>query len=92
MDDIRVGEQGTVTVAAIGSSAVHVLPELLCQFRSAHPQIDVILRTAGGDEIRDQVKHNQVNFGIVGSIPSIASFRSVAPVVRPRWPLAESGH
>ncbi len=52
MEDIKAGERGTITIAAIGSSTVYVLPELLYKFRSAHPHVNVILRTAGGDEIR----------------------------------------
>lgn len=96
MEAIHAGEQGTVTVAAIGSSTVYVLPELLYQFRVAHPQIEVTLRTAGGDEILQMVKSNQVDLGIVGSHMSIAEFATlplfkdrIGPFVHANHPLAK---
>ncbi len=96
MEHINSGEQGTVTIAAIGSSTVYVLPELLWQFRVAHPQIEVILRTAGGDEILQMVKSSQVDLGIVGSHMSISEFATlplfkdrIGPFVHATHPMAK---
>lgn len=92
MEEIREGEQGRVTIAAIGSSTVYVLPDLLYRFREAHPQIEVALRTAGGDEIRELVKNNQVDMGIVGSHVPISEF-STMPLFKDRiGPIVHAGH
>lgn len=97
MENIHQGERGTVTIAAIGSSTVYVLPELLYKFRAAHPHIEVILRTAGGDEIRELVKHNQVDLGIVGSHVPISEFATlplfkdkIGPFVHAHHPLTKN--
>ncbi len=97
MENIHQGERGTVTMAAIGSSTVYVLPELLYKFRAAHPHIEIILRTAGGDEIRELVKHNQVDLGIVGSHVPISEFATlplfkdkIGPFVHAHHPLTKN--
>lgn len=64
---LRTGEKGTVTVAAIGTTTTYILPDLLHEFRLQHPGVEVILHTAGGEEVRDMVAHNDVDLGIVGS-------------------------
>lgn len=96
MENINVGERGSVTIAAIGSSTVYVLPELLYQFQTANPHIEISLRTAGGDEIRELVKQNQVDLGIVGSHVPISEFATlplfedrIGPFVHASHPLAK---
>jgi len=95
MENIHAGERGTLTIAAISSSTVHVLPDLLYKFRIAHPKIDVILRTAGGDEIRELVANGQADIGIVGSHIPISEFATIplfedkiGPFVHAKHPLA----
>ncbi|MBI4028474.1 MAG: LysR family transcriptional regulator [Verrucomicrobia bacterium] len=92
METINTGERGSLTIAAIGSSTVYVLPHLLYKFRVAHPQIDIILRTAGGDEIRDLVAHNQVDIGIVGSHVPISEFATLPLFKDKIVPFVNAGH
>lgn len=92
MEEIREEEQGRVTIAAIGSSTVYVLPDLLYRFREIHPQIEVVLRTAGGDEIREQVKNGHVDMGIVGSHVPTSEF-STLPLFKDRiGPIVHAAH
>ncbi len=92
MENIEAGERGTVTIAAIGSSTVYVLPDLLYKFRLAHPQIDIVLRTASGDEIRELVSKNQVDMGIVGSHVPISEFATILLFKDKIGPFVHTGH
>ena len=92
--NLQAGEHGTLTIAAISSSTIYVLPELLYKFRALHPAIDVILRTAGGDEIRQLVANGEVDIGIVGSHVPISEFATlplfkdrIVPFVHARHPM-----
>jgi DNA-binding transcriptional LysR family regulator len=96
VENINTGDRGSVTIAAIGSSTVYVLPELLYKFRAVNPNVDVILRTFGGDEIREMVKSNRVDFGIVGShvqtsdLAAVPLFKDrIGPFVHAEHPLAK---
>ncbi len=92
LENIQTGERGTLTVAAIGSSTVYVLPELLFKFQARYPNIKVHLRTAGGDEIRELVKNNQVDVGIVGSHVPTSEF-SILPLFNDKiGPFVHAGH
>lgn len=92
MENINKEERGLVTIAAIGSSTVYVLPELLYKFRVAHPNIEINLHTAGGDEIRELVKSNRVDLGIVGSHVPISEFATL-PLFQDRiGPFVHSAH
>jgi len=92
LENIQSGERGSLTVAAIGSSTVYVLPELLFKFQATYPNIKVHLRTAGGDEIRELVNNNQVDLGIVGSHVPTSEF-SILPLFRDKiGPFVHAGH
>ncbi len=95
VEDVKGGNRGVVRLAAIGSSTVYVLPDVLYKFRTEHPQIDVILQTASGDAIRELVRNNQVDLGIVGSHVPTSEFDSIplfkdriCPFVHGKHPLA----
>jgi DNA-binding transcriptional LysR family regulator len=77
LENMESGERGTVSIAAIGSSTIYVLPDLLYKFRVAHPDIEIILRTAGGDEILELVTRDEADIGIVGSHVPISEFATI---------------
>lgn len=81
LSDLRAGERGQVTIAAIGTTTVYVLPDILHEFRLQHPGVQVILRTAGGEEVKEMVGHGVADLGIVGSHTDTAGFatRSLCP-------------
>lgn len=96
--DIAEGDHGRVTIAAIGTSAIYVLPEFLYQFRQTHPRIQVVLRTMGGEEIREMVLADQIDLGIVGSHINTSNLHTmplfddrIHPLVHPEHPYAETG-
>lgn len=92
MEGMNQSERGTLSIAAIGSSTVYILPELLYKFRAAHPHVEVVLRTAGGDEVRELVTKNQVDVGIVGSHVPTTEF-AIMPLFKDRiCPFVHKGH
>ena len=98
MTEMAGGETGRITLAAIGTTTAYLLPEILYHFRSAHPGIQIILRTMGAEEIESLVETGEADLGIVGSHISTAGFTAipllsdtVIPVVHPGHPYAASG-
>lgn len=92
------GEAGRLTLAAIGTTTVYLLPDILYQFRTDHPGIQIILRTLGAEEIEKMVETGEADLGIVGSHISTAGFTAipllndfVIPVVAPGHPFARNG-
>lgn len=76
LDDFKKGAKGRVTIAAISSTTLYLLPDLLAKFRVRHPDVDIVLRTAGGDEVKDMVTRGAVDVGIIGSHVSTKEFVS----------------
>jgi DNA-binding transcriptional LysR family regulator len=99
LEEIKQGEKGRVSIAAIGSSTIYLLPDIIYRFRLQWPEIDIILRTAGGDEVKEMVANGTVDLGILGShvkMPETAEFTTVrlfedkiGLFVNPRHPLAK---
>lgn len=96
--EIAGGETGRVTVAAIGTTTVYVLPEILYHFHTVHPGIQIVLRTWGAEEIETLVETGEADLGIVGSHISTAGFTTIPllndiliAVVHPEHPFARSG-
>jgi len=92
LSDLRTGESGRVTVAAIGTMTVHILPELLHEFRMAHPGVEVTLKTANAEEVKTMVATNQADVGIVGSHISTQEFVTVPLFEDQILPMVHSSH
>lgn len=97
LNDMKTGERGRVTVAAIGTTAVYVLPDFLYEFRMARPNVQVVLLTVGGEEIKKMVMADEVDLGIIGShiatpeLETIPLFEDqILPLVHPGHPCAVS--
>lgn len=94
--ELAQGEYGRVTIAAIGTSSIYVLPDFLYEFRQHHPNIKVVLLTVGGEELHDLVLSDQVDLGIVGShintsdLETIPLFEDqIRPLVHAHHPCAQ---
>jgi len=92
VQDMAIGEHGRVTIAAIGTSAIYVLPDFLYQFRKAHPDIQMVLRTMGGEEICEMVLADQIDLGIVGSHIDTATLQTIFLFDDQIRPLVHSDH
>jgi DNA-binding transcriptional LysR family regulator len=96
LENLNEEDRGTVVIAAIGSSTIHVLPDLLYKFRLLHPKITIVLRSEGADEILQLVEQDQVDLGIVGSHVGTAGFATtrlfqdrIGPFVHGDHPMAK---
>ncbi|MBI4530083.1 MAG: LysR family transcriptional regulator [Candidatus Latescibacteria bacterium] len=77
LDDLRIGRKGRVSVAAIGTMADYVFPDFMDTFRTTHPGIQMILRTAGGEEVKEMVASNAVDLGVLGSHIGTPEFTTI---------------
>lgn len=98
LEDMAIGARGRIVIAAIGTSSIYVLPDFLYEFRMTHPNIQVVLMTAGGEEVRNMVMTDQVDLGIIGShiatpeLERIPLFDDhIALLVHPEHPCAAAG-
>lgn len=57
-------EQGTVTLAMVGTLASTDLTALLQRFRRSHPRIRLSLRTGRSDDVSAMVRSGEVNLGL----------------------------
>jgi DNA-binding transcriptional LysR family regulator len=92
LQEIADGTQGRISIAAIGTSAIYMLPDFLYTFRQGYPGIHVILRTLSGEEIRDMVLTGQIDLGIVGSHIDTAALEATELFEDHIRPLVHPGH
>jgi LysR family transcriptional activator of glutamate synthase operon len=95
LGDFRKGTKGRITLAAIGSTTLYLLPDILYKFRLLSPEADIALRTEGADDVKESVKRGTADIGIVGShlkTPELVTARlfhdKIGPFVHPQHRLA----
>lgn len=98
LDDLRTGGKGRVSIAAIGTMADYVFPDFMDTFRKTYPGIQMVLRTAGGEGVKEMVASSTVDLGVLGSHISTPEFTTIPlfkdqilPFVHPDHPAAPSG-
>jgi DNA-binding transcriptional LysR family regulator len=57
-------DQGTITLALVGTLADTALTARLHAFRDAYPQVRLLLRTARSDEVSSQVRQGEAHVGL----------------------------
>ncbi len=92
---LQAGRAGQVTVAAINTMGVDLLPDPLARFMREYPAVDVLVRRASPAEIIDQLYDGTVALGLLGAplfdrgLHILAHFQEeILPVVAPGHPLA----
>jgi DNA-binding transcriptional LysR family regulator len=68
VQSLQAMETGTLRLGAAPTVSTYVLPELLKEFRSRYPGIDVSLRTEYSDQIAQMVLNDEVQVGIERTI------------------------
>lgn len=58
-------EYGKVTIGTYSSVAVHLLPEILRQFKEVHPSLEIDIREGGADNILDWMDKNIIDFAFI---------------------------
>lgn len=67
VDDVRAVAQrrrGRVSLAALPSVAMDILPEVLGRYTAAYPAISVHLHDANASSVQASVRNNEVDFGV----------------------------
>ncbi len=59
--------RGTLEIGASTGPGEHILPQLLGRFKADYPQINILLRIAGTEEIIEEVRRRILEVGIVGA-------------------------
>ena len=58
-------EYGKVTIGAYSSVAIHLLPEILHEFKHIHPNLDIDIREGGADRILEWMDKNLVDCAFI---------------------------
>jgi DNA-binding transcriptional LysR family regulator len=94
---LRGANQGTVTLAIVGTLASTTLSECLRRFREAHPAIDLRLRTALSAEVSALVRRGDATLGLrydndphPDLLSSTVHDEPMVPVCSPRHRLARA--
>ncbi len=69
--------RGQITISSLMSISHRVLPRALMSFRSEHPNIHVHVREGLGDDVFDDIRRGQVDFGIA-NVEGVSEDLSVA--------------
>lgn len=91
--------RGQITISSLMSISHRVLPRALMTFRREHPNIHVHVREGLGDDVYDDIRRGQVDFGVanVEGAPEELAVAAEAEedcylVTPPGHPLARSKH
>ncbi len=58
-------EYGKVTIGAYSSVAIHLLPEILHEFKHIHPNLDIDIREGGADRILEWMDKNLIDCAFI---------------------------
>ncbi len=58
-------EYGKVTIGAYSSVAINLLPQILLEFKQAHPGLEIDIREGGADNLLDWLDNNVIDFAFI---------------------------
>ncbi|WP_304508467.1 LysR family transcriptional regulator [Anaerotignum sp.] len=70
IDDIKGIESGTINIGTFSSIAIHWLPAILDAYHKKHPQIHILIKEGGIDELYSWVTNRDVDFCFYNYWPS----------------------
>jgi DNA-binding transcriptional LysR family regulator len=70
--DVKSGVRGQLRLCAVQSACVTLLPKALAAFTSAHPGVELSVRTIAAEKIAKVVASGQADLGFVAGAPSSA--------------------
>jgi len=96
VESLRTGSAGRVTVGAIYSVAVHLLPEYVRAYHDRHPKVRFKLVTAHSNNVLSAIREHRVDVGFVAGDPDDESLTAtpirdnpLVVVVGQKHPFAE---
>lgn len=58
-------EYGRMTIGAYSSVSIHLLPQILREFKELHPNLIIDIREGGADNILDWMDNNMIDFAFI---------------------------
>ena len=58
-------ESGKMTIGAYSSVSIHLLPQILREFKELHPNMIIDIREGGADSILDWMDNNMIDFAFI---------------------------
>ena len=83
LDELRGLQRGHLTIGAIPSAAVELLPRVLSAFRRAHPRITLDCRFLGSPEIMAHLAAGEMDVGLCFNPPAVHALRQLISVPLP---------
>ena len=80
MQEVASGAIGRIRLGASATPGLYLLPDLLREYRVAHPAFDLDFQIASVDEICDRVIRNELDMAIIAGHPPTTELRSKALV------------
>lgn len=95
--DLQTATGGTLMVGSALTTSAYLLPQILSQFKSSHPNVEVLVRTGRSHQVQQLVLDDTVQVGLVHAPLASHAEIAAAPlseepillVVHPSHPLAE---
>jgi DNA-binding transcriptional LysR family regulator len=97
LDALAEGRAGQIAVGCSPAVSTYVLPTILRRFASTHPGVQLAVRTGHSEEVIELVKREQVEVGLIRSLPDpqVEAFTlyedRLVLVVHPSHPFADAG-
>ncbi len=94
LDDLSDLKRGTLVLGASQTVGTYVMPQLISQFRQAHPQISVQLMVHSTRRIALKLVNGEIDLAIVGGeVPKdMASTLEILPFAQDEYVLVKSGN
>ncbi len=77
IDVLRSGSAGRVTIGAIPSISVHILPSVLRRFRTTHEKVRIRVQTTRSAQVLAALREHRVDVGFVAGQPTDAGLTAV---------------
>jgi DNA-binding transcriptional LysR family regulator len=97
LDALAEGRAGQIAIGCSPAVSTYVLPTILRRFAASHPGVQLAVRTGHSEEVVALVKREQVEIGLIRSLPDpqIEAFTlyedRLVLVVHPTHPFARAG-
>ena len=80
--DLTSEQDGTLSIATTHTQARYVLPEVIREFRSRYPRVDLELHQGTSEQIAELVSTNKVDFAIATGSRHLFSSLTLLPIYR----------
>jgi DNA-binding transcriptional LysR family regulator len=92
IDALRTGTAGRVTIGAIYSISVHLLPDYIRRYRDESPKVRMKIITSRSAQVLQALREHRVDIGFVAGMPDDDTFEAIRFRDNPLVPVAHPTH